>query len=329
MDPPEKPLKPAKPSSSAERDSKKSSLSVITIGNGPPAAVAAAAVAPAPAATLVGAGFMGSVFSPPIPCDNPVIQASIEAQMQTTPLVMKTTDLSFGLTAVRTANYVRRRWTEVSQLKYNSNMTFAVWRLIQLMKRTQPDDFFVLPLSQVCASCPNMDDSRIGIYMKHAGKKWSDVLVSGCALRPQEIQVVGHIIAAVLILHGLGICHNDIHRGNITIDSANVPRLIDWELRSTHSAAETTNGALYIDQLADDRRFVVQGVVHGFFSKRKDLVEQDWHHLARVLERTWPAAELAHHPPKYASLLSKCIQLLRRGTDRDALLAWSLVRDVR
>ena len=189
----------------------------------------------------------------------------------------------------------------------------------------------------------------VGIYMKNAGKKWDDLLRSSLAVYQARSRYCAHIIAAVLLLHGLGITHNDIRRANITIDDKSVPRLIDWELRTRQRDQafatyhqpkekekekekkledeifdEEDDATLYMDVIASDRRWY-QMIVHGPFSTAKDLVQLDWTKLARVFERTWPENKLSMHPEKYAKLVTQTKKLLHQASDKDAILAWTLL----
>jgi hypothetical protein len=317
------------------------------------------------AAMKLGAGFMGSVFSPPLPCQNVDLEKMVREISKTTPLVLKHTELAMGLTAVHTGNYIRERWLKLKHQPYHVGISLAVWKLLGLIRSGEADDYFVLPLPQVCSNCLTPDGSQslnptgamVGIYMKNAGKKWDDVLPPASAFTKREAGIAAHIIAAVLLLHGLGITHNDIRRANITIDDKSIPRLIDWELRTRqrdqafatyhqqqpqkekeknekhHSKNlekeddifdEEDDATLYMDVIASDRRWY-QMIVHGPFSTAKDLVQLDWIKLGRVFERTWPENKVSMHPEKYAKLITQVKKLLRQGSDRDAILAWTIL----
>lgn len=304
-------------------------------------------------AKSIGAGFMGSVFSPILPCQDEGLDREVQAISKKTPLVLKLTELAMGLTAVHTSNFIRDRWEKVRRQKYHSSMAPSVWQLLGEVRSRQPEEFFVLTLSQVCSNCMTPDGKQpinssgamVGIYMPNAGKKWTDVLPPGSPLARKEIKILKNTVCAVLLLHGMGITHNDIRRANITIDADLTPRLIDWELRSRPNlhAAKTLGGSkedggdgsdgggdleggvgLYVDELPDDRRWY-QSFVHGFFSTPDDLIRLDWLALHRVFSLTW-AKNIDLHPPKYAKLLSQTLSLLNAGTDKSALLAWTLLQ---
>jgi hypothetical protein len=309
----------------------------------------------------LGAGFMGSVFFPPPPCQDAGLDREIERISRHTPLVLKHTELAMGLTAVHTSNYIRDRWEKLRRVRYHTSMAPSLWALLHEVRTKQPDEFFVLSLSQVCSNCLTPDGSQplaggltqegamVGIYMPHAGRKFTEVLPPGSPLNKKEMRIVRHTIGALLLLHGLGITHNDVRRANITIDAQGTPRLIDWELRSrprsqtsdlarsplketpdvdfgSGPGAGVGDGAeLYVDALPSDRR-VWQAFVHGFFATPRDLVRLDWNALARVFAVTWEQ-NLASHPPEHAKLLTQILRLLRSNSasDRDALLAWTVL----
>lgn len=293
--------------------------------------------APAKAATAakLGAGFMGTVFFPPLPCQNAELEKQLQEISRHTPLVLKHTELAMGLTAVHTSNSIRDRWSKVQRLKFHhgSGISLPMWSLMHQVRTRPPEDFFVLCLAQVCSNCItpdgfslSEDGAKVGIYMPHAGKKWTDALPPGSPLTLREIKIVRHTICALLLLHGIGITHNDIRRANITVDDKSVPRLIDWELRSRPRTTQEEKNDLYIDQLPSDRR-AYQAFIHGFFSTPQDLVRFDWTALHRVFVLTW-MKELAHHPPQFAKLLTQVCKLINNGSDKDALLAWTILEQV-
>jgi hypothetical protein len=291
----------------------------------------------------LGSGMNGTVFFPPLPCANAELDRSIRKIAQTTPLVLKHTELAMGLTAVLTSNYIRARWDALRAVPFRPRMDWSVWRLLQVVRRAEPDDFFVLCLPQVCSNCAAENGTlldpaggHVGLYMRHAGKKWDDALPPGSKLGAQELAAVEHLVCGMLLLHGLGITHNDVRRANITVDGALVPRLIDWELNSRersmrrilerHKAGEERDEEIrfYIDELPDDRRWA-HAFVNGFFSDPNDRVRMDWTSLAKVIGSTWEAS-LEHHPPREAKALGQALRLLRQGSDRHALLAWTILR---
>lgn len=286
----------------------------------------------------IGSGFMGSVHCPPLPCQDVELEREIQRISKTTRLVLKHTELAMGLTAVHTSNFIRDRWERIRKIRYHSKMATNLWTLLNEVRSHQPEDFFVLTLSQVCSNCMTPDgktpidstSSLVGIYMPHGGKKWNDVLPPGSKLSHSELEIIRHTIAAVLLLHGLGITHNDIRRANITIDAKNKPRLIDWELRSRPKTTNSTDSSLYVDELPDDRRWY-QSFVHGFFSTPSDLIRLDWIALKRIFALTWPMndtqdAKKTQEVIRCEKLLTQVIHLIEQGSDKHALLAYTLLQ---
>ena len=85
-------------------------------------------------AMKLGAGFMGSVFSPPLPCQNAELDRLVREISKITPLVLKHTELAMGLTAVHTGNYIRQRWLKLKHQPFSAGMSLAVWKLLGLIR---------------------------------------------------------------------------------------------------------------------------------------------------------------------------------------------------
>ena len=68
---------------------------------------------------------MGSVFFPPLPCQNNELENELKRIAAKTPLVLKHTELAMGLTAVHTSNFIRDRWEKVRRLRYQHGMSMT------------------------------------------------------------------------------------------------------------------------------------------------------------------------------------------------------------
>ena len=58
----------------------------------------------------------------------------------------------------------------------------------------------------------NPNGSMVGIYMPMQAKNGPTYCLPGSPFGRTELNIVRHIICALLLLHGLGITHNDIRR---------------------------------------------------------------------------------------------------------------------
>jgi hypothetical protein len=277
----------------------------------------------------LGQGMSGSVFFPPLKCKSASVQKAVDQSAK--PLVMKLTVLAYGATAIQTGHLIRKRWTRMPTTKTRD--TFAWQQLDQTPKRVGPEEYYILPEPFMCSQCTIADDKlprpilsvdplHVGLYMENGGVPWDKVFTAGSQIDDAALRAVRHLIVGILLLHRMGITHNDIRRANVLVNpQTRKPRLIDWELCHQH---RPTGSGFYVDALGDDLRKLVTFRL-GPWSKTRDLTHWDWTKTARLLTKTWPEAQIAVTKTTQARLLLKVLKLLRQGTDKHALLAMTLL----
>lgn len=295
----------------------------------------------------LGKGMTGTVFFPPLKCGDSKIETDVQKIGKRLPLVMKHTELALALTAVNTAELIRHRWATL-QKQSDSQLLPAMKMLLKEVASHKPDDYFVLTLPQVCARCISPEDGTaldqdgalVGIYMPHGGRVWKSAMPEGrTPLTRIEMNIVRHLICGLLLLHAMGITHNDVRKYNVTVDSQNIPRFIDWELCSrpdesssnhkTQKEEQEEEEELYVDTVPDDRRWFTNFAV-GFFSNKSDLIARDWQRLGNLFLYTFDLSghALKRKYPENTKLLLQVINLLNQRSDKQALLALILLENV-
>ncbi len=190
----------------------------------------------------IGSGFNGVVYRPPPPAKQADLDRFCHPKY-----VLKVTSRECAMYAVRVAQVVRAGWHTVP-----SKSGLLIQKIIH---SHSPDDYFLLPFDlvrdmsrypaeQIDTAAHTSDslrrwmnrfggstrpDELVGIYMLDGGVSWTSWFHDGAKKGRRCQHAAHHLIEGVLALHSIGICHLDIHGGNVLIDGNGIPRLIDYE----------------------------------------------------------------------------------------------------
>lgn len=225
-------------------------------------------------------------------------------------IVLNHLELSLALTWMKKANAIRDGF-QALVTQPPKELPPALWSLIHEMCTKNVDEFLVLPLTEICSNCEGSDPPRrhrqgqqqqhqmlVGVFSPYAGQEWSVRLPPDSPLGRKEIQMIKHVICALLVLHLVGVQHHGINKHTILIDHLGVARLAFPEQMSLPTASESTTPT---------------------------VTDNDWQALADLLSQTWHH-NLAHHPPEYSKLFVQIINLLKNeSSDQQALLAFTLL----
>lgn len=225
-------------------------------------------------------------------------------------VVLRHVELDLGLTLVKHANDLRTSWNSLCSSQSSSTPS-AIQSLLNDSRKHPIDDFLVLPLKEICSNCHSNENTNktIGVYVPNGGKPWGQVLPSDSPLGRKELDLIQQTITALLILHMLGIPHQNLSKFTILIDydqrqprTAHI-RLTDWKQMPPKSPSTA--------------------------DQQQHLLAKDWKALAAVFAHTW-LDNLALHPPACAKLFTQVINLLGgESSDQHALLAWTLLSNQR
>jgi len=218
------------------------------------------------------------------PCQKSQLEHDLKQVMVEKGVDLRQMELAHAMTFVNAANVLRDKFAHLILAGSSKTFSPAVWSLLDFVRaKGTLENFFILPLREVS----NNSDS-VGVFLPMSGKEWSKILPSDSPFGRKEMQIMKHVIANVLLLHLLGISHQNINRSTILIDHHHIPRLTFPLVKETEKQ------------------------------------ELDWKALNSIFTQTW-FDNLALHPPRYAQLLMQILNLLQDGSDQQVLLAWTIL----
>jgi hypothetical protein len=241
-------------------------------------------------------------------CQKSELESELARVCKEKEIVLRHMELSAGLTAVKYANAIRDNWNLLRNQTCTKAIPPAIWSLLNDIRYKSADEFYVLPLKELCSNCESNTntDKTIGVYVPFGGKLWSQVLPRDSPLGRKELRQIKHLISAVLILHLLTLTHQNITKSTIMVDQQHfVPRLIDFQQRLPPPPPP-------LPLLSDH-------------NQKERLLAADWKALAAVFSETW-LENIDLHPPVCAKILTQVISLLaNESSDQHALLAWTIL----